>query len=198
MTSISYTNIANKESGLSARNKINLLGSSVASMSSELISELNIINGSLVSLDTRVDTLEVVKSLLAAGTNTELAPQSVSDTPTKLIFMSSEQLKCGTKFTSNVLNNSITIGSNVVASIGGSVTIKASTGNLVSVEMYVNGIATGSINSMEAQGTSKPISLTYYGVANFNAADVITLYVSSTGSSIQITKSSFVLEEKGC
>lgn len=198
MTSISYTNIANKESGLSARNKINLLGSSVASMSSELISELNTINSSIVSLDTRVDTLEVVKGLLSVGTNTELAPQSVNDTPTKLIFMSSEQLKCGTKFTSNVLNNSVTVGSNVTCSIGGSITIKASAGNLISIEMYVNGIATGNANSMEAQGTSKPISLTYYGIAQFNAADVITLYVSSTGSSIQITKSSFVIEEKGC
>ena len=70
MTAITYTSIANKESGLSARNKINLLGASVASMSNEVIDEIDTITDNITALDTRIDNLEVVKSLIAVGTST--------------------------------------------------------------------------------------------------------------------------------
>jgi len=198
MTAITYTSIANKESGLSARNKINLLGASVASMSNEVIDEIDTITDNITALDTRIDNLEVVKSLIAVGTSTTLTAQTISSTPSKLVFISNEQLKCGTKFTSNVLDNSITVSSNVTCTVGGTITVQDGVGNIVTIEMYVNGLPTGNLYSIETQGASKPVSLSYYGVASFNTADVITLYVYSTGTSIQVTKSSLVIEEKGC
>mgnify|MGYP001430218403 CR=1 FL=1 len=198
MTEITYININNKESGLSVRNKINALGTAVDSMSSEIISEIDTINNTLETLDTRLDTLEYVKGIIGVGTAVTLTSQSVSETPSKLVFMNSEQFKCGTSLTSNVVDNSITIGTSTVYTFGGSVTLEAGNGDNVSIEMYRNNIATGYLTSQVGKGSGNPITFTFYGGYSFNANDVLTLYVYSTGSSVTVSKSTMVLEEKGC
>lgn len=195
MTQITYTSFANKEAGTSVRAKINTLGANVATMSNEVISEIQTVNNTLTNYDTRLDTLETILSLLAIGTNSSLPSQTVSTTPSKLNWFTTQFAKIGTAITPNIVSNSIAISKTAVYTIGGTIILRAGNGDEIKIAMYVNGVATGSLSTAVGRGNTVDIPLNYFGAANLTTTDVVELYVSSTGTPITVTHSSFVIQE---
>lgn len=195
MTAITYTSFANKEAGTSVRAKINTLGANVATMSNDVISELETIDDTLTAYDTRLDTLETTMSLLAVGANSALASQSVSTTPSKLNWFTTQFIKIGTAIAPNIVANSITISKTAVYTVGGTIILRAGNGDEIKIAMYVNGVATGSLSTAVGRGNTVDVPFNYFGAANLTNTDVVELYVSSTGTPITVTHSSFVIQE---
>lgn len=195
MTAITYTSFANKESGTSVRAKLNTLGANVATMSNEVMSELQTVSNTLTNYDTRLDTLETTLSLLAVGANSALVSQSVSTAPSKLNWFTTQLIKIGTAITPNIVANGITISKTAVYTVGGTITLRAGNGDEIKIEMYVNGEATGSLSTAVGRGNAVDIPFNYFGAASLTSTDVVELYISSTGTPIIVTHSSFVIQE---
>ena len=197
MIPIAYTKFTDKESGLSIRSKINLLGSNVSSMSSELIQELADINSDISDIDDRVTILEVA-GLVGISSPTKLPAQAVSSTPSKLIFFTIEDFKCGTSISTDAIKNTVTINNIGKYIIFGSIVLTGGNGDAISVRLYQNSNPTNIVSTVVSQGASKQVTLTYAGHSNLNAGDVLELYIDSTGTSIQVDYSTIVIEEKIC
>ena len=195
MNIISYTPFTNKEAGSSVRTKINTLGANVVTLSTEAKNAIDTLNTTATSLDSRLDALEVVKGFMALGTTTALNPQTVSTTPSKLIWFNTEVIKRGTALTSSIANQSITINSTDAYTVNGTIILIGGNGDSIQIEMYVNGNATGALSTTVGRGASTKVALNYSGAASLNQGDVVTLYITSTGTPITVSHSSFVIQQ---
>lgn len=134
---------------------------------------------------------DVTPSILSIGATSPLSSQSVSTTPEKLTWFTSETALLGSSFSYSIPNQRITILESGTYKVGGTVRLSDGSNNEAhTITTYLNGIATPFEASIEGDGT-----LVFIAAAQYSTADYIELYISSTSSTITVQFSNLVVEK---
>jgi len=181
VTEINYSNFNDAEGGLSVRTKLNALGNSVANLSQETKA---------------IDDIVSINDIVAVGTESTLAKQTlVEDTAEKLSFIDDTFVTSGTSITVDEANDEITVISNGVYSVSGVITFIAPINDVVQIELYLNGVATGFLNSSIGRGNGLSCTVSYVALRQLSANDEITLYVKSNGVEVTIDNATLIIEK---
>ena len=139
---------------------------------------------------------DIELSILSAGSNDPLVAQTlVAGTPTKLVWIIDDTIKIGTDIAYNATLDNITIATSGVYKIGGAVSLEAASGDVLDIHLRVNDVETPYCNQATGKGAGKPVSISYYSAVAFNSSDVLTLYIESSGTSIEVQTANMVVEK---
>jgi len=198
-TIITYNDVANGESGLSARNKINSLGNSTELFVTEVNSELlalttqqNINTGKITALET-IHTDHV----LSVASNGLPLQVLVSGVPEKLLYMETDLVDVGTDISHTLVSSDIVINTLGIYKVFGAISLIAPVNDIVDIELYVNNLPTGFMVSAIGRGAGSIITLNNSFMTQFAAADDIHLYVTSTGTEVTISSATLTIEKTG-
>lgn len=198
ITQVTYTAFANGDDRSSIRTKINNLGANVADLSVESEADRASLDGRVSQNEIDISTLQddiLPLSILSIGAQSALAAQSLTpNVVSKLVWITSATLTNGTSISYNASTDEVTINSAGVYKVYGTITLDIGNNEEAEVEMYVNGNPTGMKNILSGLNNFHT-TVPYSGIATFNANDVLTLHITSTGNSVTVEYSSVIIEE---
>lgn len=146
------------------------------------------------SSDNAVVTQELInKHILAVGAQAPLTAQTVTpSTPALLTWFDTTTVSIGNLITANTPAQSITVASSGAHNVSGTIYIEGGNSNdSHTITMYVNGVATPYHDHLVgSEGT-----MTFIGANTFSLGDTITLYITSTATSIQVQYATVIVEK---
>jgi len=141
---------------------------------------------------------EVELSILAVGTVVPLTEQTlVGGVAEKLVWLETETIKIGTDLSYSTTNDEINIITSGVYKIAGTHLLEAPNGNELDFCLRINGVVKPLCATATGRGTGKTASISTQGAMILSAADVLTIWVESTGTSLTIQGSSVIIEKIG-
>jgi hypothetical protein len=209
---IIWTDLANGESALTFRQKINTVVKAIiayAIPSTEVSYSGNLTGATVgVALDdagTRIEDLETATATLqdilenpsvcSNATATPKAPQVlVPNVAEKLDRATVNLVDSGTAISCSTANDNFTINEDGVYKFGGTITFLAPINDLIEIELRLNSNSTGFKTSLIGRG-DEPVTAVYYSMSNFNETDVLDIWVTSTGSEVTIQNSNVIVEK---
>lgn len=152
--------------------------------------------GGTASANKVVTEADISSSIFAIGTSTAKATQTVvEDTPEKLVWMTQVYVGLGDDMEENISTNEITILNSGTFKLGGTINTHSPINDVVSITLYVNGNPTPLKSEVIGRGDNTTSTFVYFGAVGLNSADVITLWVESTGTEVTVDAASVVLEK---
>lgn len=166
-----------------------------ADVEAKLDTAFSNIDSAMVVNDANEAAIATMNTCISVLTTTPKTAQTlVASTPTKLEYMTTSLVSNGGTAMSHTLStHNIVILEAGIYRMHGSINLDIPVGDDVTVELYVNGVASG----MKQSETGKNTSITFsYGFMNsFAINDDLTIYVTSSGTTVTVEAASVTIEK---
>jgi len=154
--------------------------------------------GDTTSADNVQVASDVALSILSAGTTSELSEQTlVAETPEVLNWFEDVVIELGSDISYTAVDDEINIITTGIYKLGGAFLLDAPNGDDVDICLYINGSPTSNCGHTIGRGAGKHVVIVYYTAVALSAADDLTLWVESDGTSITIQSANLVIEKIG-
>jgi len=152
--------------------------------------------GGTASGDSVATLDDVALSILSAGTTSELSEQTlVAGVPEVLNWFEDVVIELGSDIAYTAIDDEINIVTTGIYKLGGAFLLDAPNGDDVDICLYINGSPTPNCGHTIGRGAGKHVSIVYYTVVALSAADDLTLWVESDGTSVTIQSCNLVIEK---
>lgn len=147
--------------------------------------------------ETRITNLEGQQNRAVAVRGVNRPEQTLTaNTPTLLEWMDSIVVNSGgTYIAANLAQNEINILQAGVYKISGSITFTAPNNNIITLELYKDNLPTGFRFVETGKGATQTVTAAWTALESFDINDELSIYVTSTGTSITITYGNFAVEK---
>lgn len=143
-----------------------------------------------------VYVMSAMTGLLSVTTGVSQA-NTINIAPSKLTYFDTTDADVNSHSESIAMNQEIQINTDAKYKIFGNMSVEASNGDIVSMQLYKNGSPVDGVMSVTGRGVGKPVSLSYNAVLSLIDTDLLTIYAHSDANNTDITiTSSYVGVEK--
>ena len=153
------------------------------------------INGNITALDTRLSGVESLSytGIVVKGATTQTV---AIDTPTKVQWMQTVVLDGGkTAITADLITQKFIFGENGIYKIQGTINIQAPKDDEIILELYVNGTPSTSKQYIVGKGITKPVTTSWFLTESFTTNDTISLFVTSSGTTVDVSYANLTIEK---
>ena len=153
------------------------------------------INDTITALDTRLSGVESLSytGIVVKGATTQTVE---IDTPTKVQWMQTVVFDGGkTAITADLITQKFIFGEDGIYKIQGTINIQAPTADEIILELYVNGTPSTSKQYIVGKGITKPVTTSWFLTESFTANDTISLFVTSSGTTVDVSYANLTIEK---
>ena len=153
------------------------------------------INDTITALDTRLSDVESLSytGIVVKGTTNQTVE---IDTPTKVQWMQTVVFDGGkTAITADLITQKFIFGEDGIYKIQGTINIQAPTDDEIILELYVNGTPSTSKQYIVGKGITKPVTTSWFLTESFTANDTISLFVTSSGTTVDVSYANLTIEK---
>ena len=149
----------------------------------------------LSNINTRLSGVERLSytCIVVKGATTQTV---AIDTPTKLQWMQTVVLDGGkTAITADLITQEFIFGEDGIYKIQGTINIQAPTDDEIILELYVNGTPSTSKQYIVGKGITKPVTTSWFLTESFTTNDTISLFVTSSGTTVDVSYANLTIEK---
>ena len=149
----------------------------------------------LSNINTRLSGVERLSytGIVVKGTTTQTVE---IDTPTKVQWMQTVVLDGGkTAITADLITQEFIFGEDGIYKILGTINIQAPTDDEIILELYVNGTPSTSKQYIVGKGITKPVTTSWFLTESFTTNDTISLFVTSSGTTVDVSYANLTIEK---
>ena len=150
----------------------------------------------ITDLDARVSTLELNTDTAIAVRGINPSPQAlIANTPTKLIWMTDTIVDSGySSLSFNIGANEFYVNETAIYKVFGTITFVAPTNDNLTFTLYNNGIPTNFQAYAVGKSNTQRVSVSWTAMESLSAGDILSIYVESDGTEVNVTYGNLVME----
>ena len=174
---------------------LDLITSTVNDTINDLTVRTNATEMNLSNINTRLSGVESLSytGIVVKGATTQTVE---IDTPTKVQWMQTVVLDGGkTAITADLITQEFIFGEDGIYKIQGTINIQAPTDDEIILELYVNGTPSTSKQYIVGKGITKPVTTSWFLTESFTTNDTISLFVTSSGTTVDVSYANLTIEK---
>ena len=180
-TSFTKVDLIQTSSGLETN------GSYIADQTTNYLAGASSLKGADKLLDTKIFELTQVEPCVSVLGGVKPTQPLTPNSPSLLNWMDSYVINQGNgSISANIPGNMFAPLTEGIYKIEGNIVLTAPNNDVVKIELYKNGVATGHYSTEVGKGESNTITLSYNLYAPFLTNEYLSLYVTSNGNAVTV------------